>query len=97
MIEPLALLKIELSPRLTALIKREGLYQLLPSHHFSVIPRVPPQEGKEIDNSLGQVTTLTVPHGNGLTLRVVPLEREYGEAQSIAISLAELTIPFGLE
>ena len=61
MVEPLALLVVELSASLAALLDTEVADQLFHAHDFLVvITGVPAEECDEVHDSLGEVTALAV-------------------------------------
>ena len=61
MVEPLALLVVELSTSLAALLDTEVADQLFHAHDFLVvITGIPAEECDEVHDSLGEVTALTV-------------------------------------
>ena len=56
MIEPDTFFIIKFCTRLAATMQVEQTDQLVHRHHFLVVTRIPSQQSKEIDNSLGQIT-----------------------------------------
>ena len=96
MVEPFCLLVIEAGTCSAATCEVELPYELVHVHNLAVVSGVPAEKREEIDNRLGKVTTLAITRGDVARLRVVPFERKYGKAQTIAVALAQLAVAFGL-
>ena len=87
MVEPDSLLKGELSASLRALADVEQWNELVKREYLLLSTRVPAQQGEEVDDSLREVAILTIATRGLATLGVFPQQGEYGEAQTIAITL----------
>ena len=96
-VEPCTFLIVKLGTGLAAMLQREELDELVHRHQLLVIARVPTQQGEEVDDRFGQVACLTIARRDFTTLGVVPLQGEDGEAQAVAVALAQLSIALGLE
>ena len=97
MVEPYTLLVVELGTGLATPADVESLHQLAEREYLLLCTGVPTKQCKEVDDSLGEIALLTVACRHLTTLRVVPLKREHGEAQPVAIPLRELALALGLE
>ena len=97
MVEPDALLEVELGTRLRALVYIELLNKLVKREHLLLCTRIPAQQGKEIDYSLGEVAALAIARRYVACLGIVPLQREYGETEAVAIALREFALALRLE
>ena len=97
MVEPDALLVIELGTRLGATAYIESLHQLVEGEKLLLGAGIPAQQSQEIDDGLGEITTLAETGRNLPRLGVCPLQGEYRETQAVAITLAKLSLSLGLE
>ena len=93
-IEPDSFLIIELGTRLAATVQVEQSNQFIHRHYLLIVTGIPSQQGKEIDYRLRQVTRFTVSGRNFVRLRIVPFEGEYGETETVTVTLAQLAVPF---
>lgn len=82
-------------PRLCCNGAGQKLHQFIQGHQFLVISRIPSQQGKEIDNSFGQVTRLTITGRHLTGLGVVPFQRETGKPRRSPSRLLSLPLPSG--
>lgn len=96
MIEPDTLLIVETRSGLAALRYVELLNKLVESEHLLLRARIPAQQRKEVDDCLGEISLLAETVRHLACLRIVPLQREHGEAQAVAVALAQLALPSGL-
>ena len=92
MVKPFSFFKVEFCPSFAATMQVKKLHQFIQGHQFLVISRIPSQQGKEIDNSFGQVTRLTITGRHLTGLGVVPFQRENREAKTVTITLAQFTV-----
>ena len=97
MVEPDALLIVELGTRLRALVDVELLNKLVEREHLLLCTGIPAQQGEEVDNSLGEVAAFAIARRDVAGLGVVPLKREYGETETVAVALRELALALRLE
>ena len=97
MVEPDALLEVKLGSCLRAAGDIESLHQLVEREDFLLCARIPAQQCKEIDYCLWEITALTITRRNFAGLRIVPLQWEYRETETVAITLAQLTLTLWLE
>ena len=97
MVEPDALLEVELGTSLGTAGDIESLHQLIKREDFLLRTRVPAEERQEVDYSLWEVATLTITRRNLTGLRVMPLQWEYRETETVTIALAQLTLTLWLE
>ena len=96
-VEPLAFDVVKLGSALGALREVELLDEFLHGEQFLVCAGVPSEQGKEVDDGVGQVSFFAVARRDVAALRVVPLQGEYGEAEAVAVALGELSFAIGLE
>ena len=92
MVKPYALLIIKACSCLRAFCYVELLYEFVEGEHLLLCARVPSQQCKEIEHSLGEVTLLAETIAYLTRLGVMPLEREYREAKAVAISFREFSL-----
>ena len=97
MVEPDALLVVELRTGLRATRDVEGFHELVEREELLLGAGIPAQQGQEIDYGLGEIAALAIAARHLARLRVVPLQREHGEAQSVAVALREFSLAFRLE
>ena len=62
-----------------------------------VVAGIPAEECKHVDHRLGQVATFAVAAAELAGFGVVPVEREHGETQTVAISFAQFAVAVGFE
>ena len=96
-VEPLALLEVEFGALARTVVDGKFLDELVHREHLAVVTGIPAQQGEEVDHGLRQVTGLTVAAGVLTALGVVPVQREHGEAQAVAVALAQLALAVRLE
>jgi len=97
MIEPDALLIVELSASLRAARDVECLDELRHGEDLLFGAWIPAQQSEEIDHSLREVAALAIARADLRGLRVVPLEWEDREAEAVAIALAQFALAFRFE
>ncbi|OAV63863.1 hypothetical protein Barb4_04651 [Bacteroidales bacterium Barb4] len=97
MIEPLALFIIKLDSALTAITEVEEADQLVQRQYFPIVTGVPAQKGKKVENGFGDIAAFAVACGYFARLRVFPFEWENGEAETVAVALAQFAVSFGLQ
>lgn len=95
MVKPFSFFKVEFCPGFAATVQVKKLHQFIQGHQFLVISRIPSQQGKEIDNSFGQVTRLTITGRHLTGLGVVPFQRETGKPRRSPSRLLSLPLPSG--
>ena len=96
-VEPFAFFVVEFGAALAALLEREELDELVHRQDFLVVAGVPAQQGEEVYDSFGQVSGLAVARRNLARLGIVPLEREYGESQAVAVAFAQFALTVGFQ
>ena len=92
MVEPDSLVVGELGTSLRALRDIEKRHQFIEGKQFLLCARIPAQQGQEINHRLGEIAVFTIAARDLTRLRVMPLQREYGESQTVAITLGEFTL-----
>ena len=97
MVKPLAFLEVELSSVARAMLKREEANEFIHRHYFLVVARIPAEQGKEVNHSLGQIAFLSVTLRDNSAGWVVPFEWEHWESELVAIALAQFAVAHGLE
>ena len=97
MVEPDALLIVEACACLRALVYVECLYEFVEREELLLCAWVPAQQREEVDNGFGEVSALAIARRNVARLRIVPFEREHGEAKAVAVALREFALALGLE
>ena len=95
-VEPLCLIGIEARTALGDLVEGESLDKLIHGKNLLLRAGIPTEKGEHIDERLGKIATLAVTHG-GRAVGGIPLEREDGETELIAIALGELTLTLWFE
>ena len=85
-VEPYTFLIVKPCSCLAAFRYVELLYKLVDSKQFLLRTRVPAQQGKEVDDSLGEVSAFTEAAAYLACLGVVPLKREYGKSETVAVA-----------
>ncbi len=97
MVEPDAFLIVELRAGLRTAADVERLDQFVEREDFLFGTGVPAQHGQEVDDGLGEIATLAVTRAYLARLGVVPLKREHGESQAVAVALRQFALALGLE
>ncbi len=97
LVEPLSLVKIKSSARLVHFVEIEGRHEFLQGENFLVGTGVPAQEGQHVDKSLGVEAALAVARSSFAGLFVVPVQRENGEAEAVAVTLGQFAVAIGTQ
>ena len=97
MVEPDALVVGKLRSGLRALRDVEQRHKLVQGEEFLLRAGIPAQQGEEVDDSLGEVAVLTVATAHVAGLRVVPLQGEHGESQTVAVAFRQLAFAVGFQ
>ena len=95
LVEPLGFVKIKASARLVHLVEVEGSDEFLQGENFLVGTGVPAQEGQHVDKSLGVEAALAVAGSRFAGFFVVPVQRENGEAEAVAVALGQFAVAIG--
>ena len=96
-VKPLALVKGKAGAGARAVGEREFCDEFVHTHHLRVVAGIPPEEGEEVNDGLGQIAAFAVAARHVAALGIVPFEGEYGESEAVAVALAELALAVGLE
>ena len=96
LVVPAGFLRIETRAGFDDAVEGERRDELVDGEHLAVVARIPSEEGEKIHESLREVTVLAISSGY-LSGRVDPSEREYREAELVAVPLAELTLSVRFE
>ena len=97
MVEPDALLVIELRTGLRATRNVESLHELVECEHLLLGTGIPTQQSQEVHHCFGEVAALAIAAADLARLRIVPLQREHREAQTVAVTLREFSFAFRLQ
>ena len=85
-IEPQSFLIVELGSGLGTMFKREFVNKRRHIHQLHIVTGIPAQQGKEIHDSLRQITTFAVSRRHFARSRVMPFERKYRKTEFIAVT-----------
>ena len=97
LVEPQGLVRVETGTGFDHTLqvkRRDGLLQRV---QFFVIPAAPAQQQEHVEEGFGQIPLLAVADGGVARGRVIPFQRENGEAPFVAVALAELSVSSGFE
>ena len=97
MVEPRGLDIVELRAVLRAFLQVEQLDHLVQAHHLLVVAGIPTEQGQEIHHGLGQIALLAIAGAYLAALGIVPFEGKHGEAEFVAVALAQLAVAHGLQ
>ena len=96
LIVPSGLVRIEPCSGFDDTVKRECPYELVHREKLPVIARIPAEHGEHIHECLREISVLTIASGL-LSGSIDPLQREYREAETVTVTLAELALSVRFE
>ena len=96
LVEPASLFRIEFRAGLADLVDGEGLDELLHREYFLLRSGIPPEHGKEIDESTREIAVFTIAVV-GLPFGIDPVQREHRESHLVTVPLAQFAVADRLE